>query len=131
MMIIVFTIKGQEFSGNFHLAIPYLILDPIKEKFSPKYLREKDRGHTWGAQLQKLLKDTHVTIIAELGRTTQTVRDLLNLQVEDVIKLKTGPEDLISISVDQVPKYKGYPGIIKGNRAVEVVRMLNTNGDKN
>lgn len=131
MMIIVFTIKGQEFSGNFHLAIPYLMLDPIKEKFSPKYLREKDRGHTWGAQLQKLLKDTHVTIIAELGRTTQTVRDLLNLQVEDVIKLKAGPEDLISISVDQVPKYKGYPGIIKGNRAVEVVRMLNTNGDKN
>jgi flagellar motor switch protein FliM len=131
MMIIVFTIKGQEFAGNLHLAIPYLMLEPIKEKFSPKYLREKDRGHTWGAQLQELLKDTHVTIIAELGRTTQTVRDLLNLQVKDVLKLKAGPEDLISISVDQVCKYQGYPGIIKGNRAVEVVRKINTNGDKN
>jgi flagellar motor switch protein FliM len=120
-----------EFAGNLHLAIPYLMLEPIKEKFSPKYLREKDRGHTWGAQLQELLKDTHVTIIAELGRTTQTVRDLLNLQVKDVLKLKAGPEDLISISVDQVCKYQGYPGIIKGNRAVEVVRKINTNGDKN
>jgi len=131
MMIIVFAIKGQEFTGNFHIAIPYLMLEPIKEKLSPKYLREKDKEHTWGPQLKELLKDTFVTVIAELGKTSQTVRDLVNLQVEDVIKLKAGPEDLIFISVDQVPKYKGYPGIIKGNRAVEIVKMLNTNGGKN
>lgn len=131
MLIIVFAIKGQEYIGNFHIAIPYLMLEPIKEKLSPKYLREKDLEHTWGPQLKELLKDTFVTVIAELGRTSQTVRDLLNLQVEDVIKLKAGPEDLISISVDQVPKYKGYPGIIRGNRAVEIVKMLNTNGGKN
>ena len=131
MLIIVFAIKGQEFSGNFHIAIPYLMLEPIKEKLSPKYLREKDMENTWGPQLKELLKDTFVTVIAELGRTSQTVRDLLNLQVEDVINLKAGPEDLISVSVDQVPKYKGYPGIIKGNRAVEIVKRLNTNGGKN
>jgi flagellar motor switch protein FliM len=74
------------------------------------------------------LKDTYVTLIAELGRTKQTVRELLNLHVKDVIKLKAGPEDLISITVDQVPKYRGYPGIIKGNRAVEIVRLINSDG---
>ncbi|MGD2184595.1 MAG: flagellar motor switch protein FliM [Desulfobacterales bacterium] len=131
MLIIVFAIKNLEFSGNFHIAVPYLMLEPIKENLSPKYLREKDMENTWGPQLKELLKDTFVTIIAELGKTTQTVRDLLNLQVEDVIKLKVGPEDLISISVDQVPKYQGYPGIIKGNRAVEIVKLLNKNGGKN
>ena len=130
MMIVVFAVKGQEFSGNFHLAIPYLMLEPIKEKLSPKYLREKDRGYTWGPQLMELLKDTSVTIIAELGKTKQTVRELLNLHVNDLIKLKAGPEDLISISVDQVPKYRGYPGIIKGNRAVEIVKLISSNGGK-
>ena len=69
-------------------------------------------------------------IIAELGRTQQTVRELINLQVEDIIKLKAGPEDLISISVDQVPKYRGYPGVIKGNRAVEITKLINSNGGK-
>jgi flagellar motor switch protein FliM len=131
MLVIVFVIKGPEFSGNFHIAIPYLMMEPIKERLSPKYLREKDMEHTWAPQLKELLKDTTVTVIAELGKTTQTVRDLLNLQVEDVIKLKAGPDDPISISVDQVPKYQGYPGIIKGNRAVEIVKLLNTNGGKN
>jgi flagellar motor switch protein FliM len=130
MLIIVFAIKGQEFSGNFHVAIPYLMLEPIKEKLSPKYLREKDMEHTWRPQLKELLKDTQVTIIAELGRTQQTVRELINLQVEDVIKLKAGPEDLISISVDQVPKYRGYPGVIKGNRAIEIAKLINSNGGK-
>ena len=130
MMIVVFSIKGQEFSGNFHVAIPYLMLEPIKEKLSPKYLREKDMAKTWGPQLKELLKDTHVTLIAELGRTQQTVRELINLQVEDVIRLKAGPEDLISISVDQVPKYRGYPGVIKGNRAVEIAKLINSNGGK-
>lgn len=130
MMIVVFSMKGQEFSGNFHMAIPYLMLEPIKEKLSPKYLREKDMGKTWGPQLKELLKDTHVTLIAELGRTQQTVRELINLQVKDVIRLKAGPEDLISISVDQVPKYRGYPGVIKGNRAVEIAKLINSNGGK-
>jgi len=130
MLIIVFTIKGQEFSGNFHVAIPYLMLEPIKEELTPKYLREKDMGHTWRPQLKELLKNTQVTIIAELGRTQQTVRELINLQVEDVIKLKAGPEDLISISVDQVPKYRGYPGVIKGNRAIEIAKLINSNGGK-
>lgn len=128
MLIIVFALKGEEFSGNFHLAIPYLMLEPIKEKLSPMYLRDKDLNYTWSPQLKELLKDTYVTIIAELGRTKQTLRELINLQVEDVIKLKAGPEDLISISVDQVPKYLGYPGIIKGNRAVEIAKLINSNG---
>ncbi|MGD9172700.1 MAG: flagellar motor switch protein FliM [Desulfobacterales bacterium] len=128
MLMIVLALKGEEFSGNFHLAIPYLMLEPIKEKLSPKYLRDKEMTQTWSPQLKELLKGTYVTIIAELGRTQQTVRQLINLQVEDVISLKAGPEDLISISVDQVPKYLGYPGIIKGNRAVEIAKLTNSNG---
>jgi len=130
-LVVVFAVKNAEFSGNFHLAIPYLMLEPIKEQLSPKYLREKDTAHTWGPQLKELLKNTYITVIAELGRTKHTVRDLLKLQVDDVIKLKSGPEDLISIRVDQVPKFKGYPGIIKGNRAVEIEKLLNNDGGNN
>ena len=128
MLIVVFVLRVQEFSGNFHIALPYRMLEPIKEKLSPMYLRDKDLHPTWRPQLKELLKDIHVTVIAELGRTQQTVRELINLQVEDVIQLKAGPEDLISISVDQVPKYLGYPGIIKGNRAVEIAKLINSNG---
>ena len=126
---IVFLIRGKEFSGNIHLCIPYLMLEPIKEKLSSKYLREKDTQHTWSLQLRHLLRGTQVTLIAELGSAVHTVRDLLNLKINDVIQLDTGPEDLIRISVDHVPKFLGLPGTIKGNRAVEIAELLRNNGD--
>ena len=131
MVVIIFAIKGKEFSGNFHICISYLMLEPIKDKLSSKYLREKDMENTWSDQLMGLLQDTNVTLIAELGRKNQTVRELLNLQVEDVLQLNTGPEDLITLTVDHIPKYQAFPGVIKGSRAVEIERLLRKNGGEN
>jgi len=128
MVVIVFGVRGQEFSGNLHICIPYLMLEPIKDKLSSKYLREKDMEHNWGEQLEMLLQDTPVTLIAELGITTRSVRDLLDLQVDDVVQLNTGPEDLLTLAVDHIPKFFGFPGIIKGNRAVEIAALHQNNG---
>ena len=124
MVDIVFSIKGEEFNGNMHLGISYLSLEPIKERLSAKYLQKKEMEHTWGSQLKKLLQDTPITLIAELGRTKKTVGLLLDLHVNDIIKLDKGPEDLVTVSVDHVPKFMGHPGIIKGNRAVEIANLL-------
>lgn len=128
MVVIVFSVKAQEFSGNLHICIPYLLLEPIKDKLSSKYLREKDMDHNWSEQLEKLLQDTQVTLIAELGIATRSVRDLMDLQVDDVVQLNTGPEDLVTLAVDHIPKFFGFPGIIKGNRAVEIAALNRKNG---
>jgi flagellar motor switch protein FliM len=128
MVVIVFGVKGQEFASNLHICIPYLMLEPIKDKLSSKYLREKDMEHNWSKQLEMLLQDTPVTLIAELGITTRSVRDLLDLQIDDVIQLNTGPEDLVTLTVDHIPKFHGFPGIIKGNRAVEIAALQRNNG---
>jgi flagellar motor switch protein FliM len=128
MVVIVFAVKGEKFSGNLHICIPYLVLEPIKDKLSSKYLRSKDQEHTWSEQLQKLLQDMPVTLIAELGLATRSVRDLLDLRIDDVLQLDRGPEDLITLTAGNVPKFLGFPGIIKGNRAVEIAALLQKNG---
>lgn len=129
ILVIVFALKGEKFSGNLHLCIPYLMLEPIKDKLSSKYPQSKDQEHTWCEQLQKLLQDTPVTLIAELGFARRSVRDLLDLRIDDVLQLNTGPEDLITLTAGNVPKFLGFPGIIKGNRAVEIAALLQKNGD--
>jgi flagellar motor switch protein FliM len=128
IVVIVFLVRWKEFSGNLHICIPYLMLEPIKDKLSSKYLRGKDHEHTWGQQIGMLLQDTPVNLIAELGVTNRHIRDLVDLQVDDVLQLNTGPEDLITLTVDHVPKFLGFPGIIKGNRAVEIAGLLHKNG---
>jgi flagellar motor switch protein FliM len=130
MVVIVFAVKGEKFSGNLHICIPYLMLEPIKDKLSSKYLQSKDQEHTWCVQLQELLYDIPVTLIAELGLTTRSVRDLLDLRIDDVLHLNTGPEDLITLTAGEVPKFIGFPGNIKGNRAVEIAALLQNGGAK-
>jgi len=124
VIVIVFAIGNQAFSGNIHLCIPYLMLEPIKDKLASGYLREREGGHVWNQQLRRLLSRVKVSLLAELGRTTQTVGDLLNLQVDDVIMLPSGPHDALKIKIEKVDKYEGFPGIVNGNRAVQIERLL-------
>jgi flagellar motor switch protein FliM len=124
LIVIVLSVTGTEFSGNMHLCVSYRMLEPIKDKLSSKYLREKDLVDAFSHQLQGLIKETDVTVVTELGSTHQTVRDLLNLKVDDVIRLDKGPADPLNIHVEKIPKYQGFPGIVKGNRAVQVTALL-------
>ncbi|NNF99222.1 MAG: flagellar motor switch protein FliM [Desulfobacteraceae bacterium] len=128
MIVVVFTISGDEFSGNLHLATPYLMLEPIKEQLTSSYLREKDRASSFGNQIKQLLKKTDVNIIAELGKNKYSVRDILSFDVDDVIKLNTGPEDLVTLKVEHVPKFLGMPGVVKGSRAVQISALIDENG---
>lgn len=120
LIIIVFSISGTEFTGNIHVATPYLMLEPIKDKLSSSYLREKDRSHSFGSQLKYLLKATDVQLIAELGRINCTIKDILTFDIDDVIRLGSGPQDAVVLSVQNVPKYYGMAGIVKGCRAVQI-----------
>jgi flagellar motor switch protein FliM len=124
-MIIVFGVKGEAFSGNIHLCISQLMLEPIKEKLSSTCRPEKESQSSWYGQLKELIKDTPVNLIAELGRTVRTVGEVLKLQVDDVLQLPSGPKDEVVLKVGGVPKYFGFPGVIKGNRAVEIINGHN------
>jgi flagellar motor switch protein FliM len=124
VLVTMFSIEAGEFSGNLTFCLPYLMLEPIKDKLTITYQREKDTGYAWRSQLERLLKDTHLSIKAELGRSFFSVRDILKFQPDDVLNLNTGPDDFVTMTVAGVPKFFGVPGIIKGNRAVEVTRLI-------
>jgi flagellar motor switch protein FliM len=121
---VAFSISGEEFSGNIHICIPYLMLDPVKEKLSFKTLGESEGGSKRNEELLPLLDETRVAVTVELGKTMHNVNDVLTLQSGDVIKLNSGPQDPVLVRVEQVPKYQGFPGIVKGNRAVEITSIL-------
>ena len=124
VLIFVFSIAGEEFSGNIHICTPFLMLEPVKDKLSSRYLREKDRAHAFRAQLSVLLKDTKVKMVAELGKSMATIGRILELEKDDIIKINTGPQDPVIIKVEGTPKYMGMPGTLKGNRAVQITGLI-------
>jgi flagellar motor switch protein FliM len=124
VLTFVFSIKGEEFSGNIHVCTPFLMLEPIKDKLSSRYLREKDRAHAFKDQLAALLRDTKVGIVAELGKTVRTIGQILEMDRDDIVKINTGPQDPVILKVEGIPKFFGTPGVVKGNRAVQVVDRI-------
>jgi flagellar motor switch protein FliM len=124
VLIFVFSVAGEEFTGNIHVCTPFLMLEPFKDKLSSRYLREKDRAHAFRSQLTVLLRDTQVNMVAELGKTTYTIGKILDLEKDDIIKINTGPQDPVIVKVQGVPKYLGMPGMVKGNRAVQISTQI-------
>jgi flagellar motor switch protein FliM len=124
VMTTVLSVKSEAFSGNMHICTPYLMLDPIKDKLSSRYLREKDRGHAFGDQMNTLLKDTAVNVVAELGRTTHTIGQILGLENGDIVRINTGPQDAVTLNVEGIPKFFGTAGVVKGNRAVQITELI-------
>ena len=125
-----YSIVGKQFSGNIYFCMSYLMLEPIKELLSSRFLREKDAEHSWDEQIEALMDTTEVNITAELGRTIYSIRDLVNMQAGDIVTLNSGPNEKIRINVEKVPKFLGFPGVVNGNRAVELVRPITKNGGK-
>jgi len=125
VLIFVFSVSGEAFSGNIHICTPFLMLEPVKDKLSSRYLREKDRAHAFKGQLSLLLRDTQVNLVAELGRTITSIGRVLELERDDVLKINTGPQDPVVIKVEGTPKYLGMPGAVKGNRAVQISALIN------
>ena len=116
-----FTIKGSEFEGNINFCISYLMLEPIKEKLSGSYLKDKEQDPKQSLRVKKLIMDAEIDVVAELGKSEKTISELINLKINDIIKLQNGPDDRVTLKVCGIPKYEGDPGIMKGNKAVEIV----------
>lgn len=85
---------------------------------SPKRMRENMQI------LNQQISTTYLPIIAELGKTSITVGDLMELKVGDVIKLKKRVNEEIEIIIGGKRKLAGRPGSVDGKRAVRITRPL-------
>lgn len=120
MVSAVFTVRGTHFEGNFYLAKSYLMLESIKEKLSSKYFRDMDAENKWVSVIKELLLDMDARLGVEVGNTKISVRQLLDLNVGNIINLNRGPEDPMFVTIETVPKFLGIPGLVKGNKAVQI-----------
>jgi flagellar motor switch protein FliM len=130
LIIVVFAISTESFSGNIHLCLPYLMLEPIKDQLSSSFLREKDRASSFGEEIRSLLGRTEVNLVAELGKTVYSVQDILNFEVDDILRLNSGPQNNVVVNIERVPKYLGMPGVVKGSKAVQITETIDQDRGK-
>jgi flagellar motor switch protein FliM len=79
---------------------------------------------TWSNRFKGGLMKSYVDIMVELGRVSILGKDIINLKKGDVIQLDHYASDPLDVFIEGIIKYKGFPGIFKGNQAVQVSQVI-------
>ena len=120
-----FDVELEKVSGTIKVVIPYSTLEPIKSKLSVGFQSEQlEVDFIWINRIKEQIMGTAANVQVRLGEADITMSDLLDLSPGDIIQLNTDATMPLDIFVEGIPKFKGIPGILKGNRALKIIESL-------
>jgi flagellar motor switch protein FliM len=120
-----FDVELEKISGTIKIVIPYATLEPIKSKLSVGFQSEQlEVDFIWINRIKEQVMHTWANMLVQLGNADITVDDLSNINVGDIIQLDTDATAPLEIRVEGVTKFRGIPGLLKGNRAMKITESL-------
>lgn len=125
VVVTTFSIELGAGGGDFHVCIPYSMIEPLRDQLmSPMQADRAESDERWVQQMRQQVQDAMVELVANLGHTSITLRQIMELQVGDVISLDI-PEAVVG-QVDGVPLFECQYGQLKGQYALKIKRVLNS-----
>ena len=116
-----FDVELEKVSGTIKIVIPYATLEPIKSKLAVGFQSEQlEVDFIWINRIKEQVMQTAANVLVKLGEAHLSIEDLMNLHVGDIIQLDVDATAPIDVLVEGIPKFKGLPGLLKGNRAIKV-----------
>jgi flagellar motor switch protein FliM len=85
-------------------------------------VRRSPSDGNWSKPLLKMLEGTGTRVVAKIGETSLTVRELLTLEPGDILRTRLPIEGEVALIIGGVPRFYGRPGVSHGNIAVKVSR---------
>lgn len=118
-----FTLEFGGSQAEMHFCFPYSMLEPIRETlYSTMQSDHITQDNRWVSMMGKQLQTAEVTLVAHLGTTRVTLRDIVNMRPGDVIPLDI-PET-IQAEVDGIPFMECRYGVQRGQYALKIERFL-------
>jgi flagellar motor switch protein FliM len=119
LVISSFRISLEEVDGEFHIALPATMVEPVRDLLDGGQRKNKsmDQGD-WLQALQMNIQEANVDLSATIARTRLTLRDVVGLQRGDVIPVNM-PEQA-TLQVGDVPVFTGQFGVYREHNAVMV-----------
>lgn len=128
VVVVTIEVEIEQESSTLTICMPYSTLEPLRGKLATGFQStrlEVDSGVKH--RMETNVKQTICSIGVQLARGTIKTRDFLALNIGDVLTLETNPTDEARVMVEGVPKFYGYVGSYRGNRAVRISRDIPKN----
>ena len=115
--------------GQVYFCMPYLLLEPVLPKLSPQQWLLVQQGATAATgeeserQLELEVGEVPVELSVTLGSTRLTLRELLTLEVGDVLRLQAPVKGELTVQVEGICRFRGRPGTLHRHLAVRVTAV--------
>ncbi|MGD0584628.1 MAG: flagellar motor switch protein FliM [Oryzomonas sp.] len=116
-------IQIEETTGNIVFAIPYMTIDPIREKLkSGMQFDLMAIDPQWSYRLSSEILEAPLEVSVEMGNAGISLRELLDLTVGDTIMLDKPSSGELLVKIEGMPKFNCVPGIRHGNKAIQITK---------
>ncbi|MCP5206444.1 MAG: flagellar motor switch protein FliM [Hahellaceae bacterium] len=124
VVVSTFHIELDGGGGDMHMAIPYSMIEPVREVLDAGVQSDVDDvDERWITALQNDIMDARVPINSVVARRKISLRDISKLKAGDIIPIEV-PE-ILTVSANNVPVFRAKLGSMNGNLAYRVVEKVN------
>ncbi len=109
--------------GEFHVTMPYAMLEPIKDTLVSGYQRaEEELDEQWLSSLQKEVLEAPMELGLSIAERQLTLRDVVDFEVGDIIPIDI--PDKLKLTANRVPIFTCNLGTSRGNLAVKILNEI-------
>ncbi|KAA3663011.1 MAG: flagellar motor switch protein FliM [Calditrichaeota bacterium] len=116
-------VKAQQTTGFINLCFPIQIFETILPQMTAHQMirsRKIERTSDEKSQLYQKIYAVNMPIHAELGRRSITLKEFIELEEGDVIRLDSLIDGDVPIYVNGAMRYTGRPGTVQNHIALEI-----------
>jgi len=118
-----FNIELDGGGGNFHVTMPYSMLEPIRDKLDAGIQSDRDDSDDrWSEVLKEEILTADVELSTNLGESQVSLKDVMDFKEGDIIPLEM-PEHLV-IKAEGMPCFRASYGKSNGYIAVKIKEQI-------
>lgn len=123
LLVTKFSIDFGKESGSFYIALPYSLLEPIKQQLELGASRpDEEIDPNWIMSLRSELMDVHLTIGASMSETQSSLGKVIDWQVGDFVPLEAS--EIVEVNIEGNPSFKATLGTAGDKRALKITQRI-------
>jgi len=123
VVVNTFHVEIEGGGGDFHITMPYSMLEPIREVLDAGVQSDRDdTDDRWAESLREEVNSSMVDLSCTLAETEINLREILEMKPGDVIPVDV--PDLVTVNAEGVPVFRGKYGVSRGSMAVKVMEQI-------
>jgi flagellar motor switch protein FliM len=123
VVISSFHIELDGGGGDFHVSLPYAMLEPIRELLDAGVQSDKeDTDFRWSKALRDEIMDVDVELSTHMLDLKVTLRDVMEMQPGDILPIDM-PEH-ITVLIEELPSFRAKLGRSRDHLALQIMEKI-------